>query len=146
MDFGEYGVPVDPGAREDFAAAPHSWPPFADSHASLIALQNRVEVGALSDIDDAWLRSSCGRLDFTFDVVVTAERVGAYKPDMPHFETALADLAAMGIPRRRVLHVGQSLRADIVPANQLGLATPGSTGRTSCWGCMANMPTRRNRT
>ena len=119
----EYGVPVDRGAREGFAAAPHGWPPFADSHAGLIALQKRVKVGALSNIDEASLRSSCRRLDFTFDVVVTAERVGAYKPDMPHFETALADLAAMGIPRRRVLHVGQSLRADIVPANRLGLAS-----------------------
>jgi 2-haloacid dehalogenase len=54
---------------------------------------------------------------------VTAERVGAYKPDRPHFETALADLAAMNIPPERVLHVGQSLRADIVPANNLGLAS-----------------------
>ena len=119
----EHGVPIDRAAREGFAAAPHSWPPFADSHAGLIALQKRVKVGALSNIDEASLRSSCRRLDFTFDVVVTAERVGAYKPDMPHFETALADLAAMGIPRRRVLHVGQSLRADIVPANQLGLTS-----------------------
>jgi 2-haloacid dehalogenase len=54
--------------------------------------------------------------------VVTAERVGAYKPDETHFRTAIADLAAIGIPRERILHVGQSLRADIVPANKLGLA------------------------
>jgi 2-haloacid dehalogenase len=27
----------------------------------------------------------------------------------------------MGVPRSRVLHVGQSLRADITPANKLGL-------------------------
>jgi 2-haloacid dehalogenase len=54
-------------------------------------------------------------------VVVTAERVGAYKPDRPHFQTAIADLAAMGIARERILHVGQSLRADITPANQLGV-------------------------
>ena len=56
-----------------------------------------------------------------FDIVVTAERVGAYKPSPEHFETALADLDAMGIARSRVLHVGQSLRADITPANKLGL-------------------------
>ena len=82
-----------------------------------------MKVGALSNIDDASLRASCRRLDFAFDIVVTAERVGAYKPDRPHFETALADLAAMGIAPERILHVGQSLRADIVPANALGLTS-----------------------
>jgi 2-haloacid dehalogenase len=40
---------------------------------------------------------------------------------MPHFQTGIADLAALGIPRERILHVGQSLRADITPANRLGL-------------------------
>lgn len=117
----ERGVAPDPATREAFAASPGTWPPFADSSAGLKALQRRVKVGALSNIDEASLRASCARLDFTFDVVVTAERVGAYKPDMPHFRTGLADLAAMGIPRDRVLHVGQSLRADVAPANKLGL-------------------------
>ena len=58
---------------------------------------------------------------FKFDFVVTAERVGAYKPDTPHFTTAIAELGAMGIEPRRILHVGQSLRADITPANKHGL-------------------------
>src|SRR6266496_4897681 len=70
---------------------------------------------------DLSLDSSCRKLDFRFDLVVTAERVGAYKPDFTHFHTAIADLAATGIARARILHVGQSLRADITPANRLGL-------------------------
>ena len=107
--------------REAFAAGPHDWPAYLDSHAGLTTLQRRAKVGALSNIDEASLRSSCKRLEFTFDIVVTAERVGAYKPDWPHFETALADIAAAGIARDRVLHVGQSLRADVTPANKLGL-------------------------
>jgi 2-haloacid dehalogenase len=118
----DHGVAVDPGEREAFAAAPRDWPPYPDSHAGLVALQRRVKVGALSNIDDATLAASCRRLDFSFDLVVTAERVGAYKPDRPHFDTAIAELAAIGIKRERILHVGQSLRADIAPANQLGLA------------------------
>jgi putative hydrolase of the HAD superfamily len=55
-------------------------------------------------------------------LTVTAERVGAYKPDWPHFHTVIAELGALGIRRERILHVGQSLRADITPANRLGLA------------------------
>ena len=40
-----------------------------------------------------------------------------------HFVLGLTDLAAMGIPPGRVLHVGQSLRADVRPGNLLGLDT-----------------------
>lgn len=118
---GEFGIAIDPETREAFAAAPGQWPAWADSHAGLAALQARVKIGALSNIDNASLARSCARLDITFDVVVTAERVGAYKPDLPHFHTAIDDLARMGIARDRILHVAQSLRADIAPANKLGL-------------------------
>jgi 2-haloacid dehalogenase len=68
------------------------------------------------------LEASCRRLGIRFDLVVTAERVGAYKPDTPHFHATIERLAAMSIARQRILHVGQSLRADIAPANRLGLA------------------------
>lgn len=117
----EFGIAVDGREREAFAASPHEWPAYPDSHAGLKALQARARIGALSNIDNASLESSCRKLDFRFDLLVTAERVGAYKPDWPHFHTAIADLAAMGIGRERILHVGQSLRADITPANRLGL-------------------------
>lgn len=117
----EFGVAVHLQDRELFAATPHQWPAYPDSHAGLVALQARTKVGALSNIDNASLDSSCRNLDFRFDVVVTAERVAAYKPDWPHFQTGIADLEALGISRTRILHVGQSLRADITPANRLGL-------------------------
>ncbi len=117
----DFGVAVDKREREAFAATPHQWPAYADSHSGLTALQARAKIGALSNIDNASLEGSCRKLDFHFDLVVTAERVGAYKPDWPHFHTGIADLATLGIPRERILHVGQSLRADIAPANKLGL-------------------------
>jgi 2-haloacid dehalogenase len=116
-----FAVAADAGEREAFAATPHQWPAYPDSHAGLKALQAHARVGALSNIDNASLESSCSKLDFRFDLIVTAERVGAYKPDLPHFQTGIADLAALGIPRERILHVGQSLRADVTPANRLGL-------------------------
>jgi 2-haloacid dehalogenase len=118
---GEFGVEPDPATRETFAESPKTWPAYADSHAGLLALQTRAKIGALSNIDGASLRVSSGKLGLTFDLVVTAERVGAYKPDWPHFRVALDELQAMGIPPERVLHVGQSLRADVAPANNLGL-------------------------
>ena len=127
-----YGTAVDADDRDRFARTPHEWPTFFDAHRGLEALQAKVKIAALSNIDEASLASSCRKLGVRFDVVVTAERVGAYKPDRRHFETGLADLAALGIPTARILHVGQSLRADITPANTLGL--------TSAW---INRPDRR---
>jgi 2-haloacid dehalogenase len=117
----DFGVPVDLDRREVFARTPHDWPAYADTPAGLKALQALVKIGALSNIDNASLQSSCDRMEIRFDIVVTAERVGAYKPSFEHFETGLSDLKALGISHDRVLHVGQSLRADITPANQLGL-------------------------
>jgi len=118
----EFKVDVDPDLRRQFSASPHTWPAYADSHAGLKRLQQSAKIGAFSNIDQASLNTSCRQLDFQFDLVVTAQRVGAYKPDWPHFDTGLGDLGRMGIPRERVLHVGQSLRADITPANKLGIA------------------------
>lgn len=117
----QFSVPVNEGRRRQFAASPHTWPAFADSHDGLVRLQQAARIGALSNIDAPSLDTSCRFLDFRFDIVVTAQRVGAYKPDWPHFDTGIGELFRMGIPRERILHVGQSLRADITPANKLGL-------------------------
>ncbi|MBX9462742.1 MAG: HAD-IA family hydrolase [Aquamicrobium sp.] len=117
----EYGVPVDAAQREAFSRTPHDWPAYSDAAAGLKVLQARAKIGALSNIDNASLSSSCAKMQIEFDLVVTAERVGAYKPGLEHFNTAIAELGALGIPRDRILHVGQSLRADITPANKLGL-------------------------
>ncbi|OYR26001.1 HAD-IA family hydrolase [Brucella lupini] len=118
---GEFGVAVDAARREAFSKTPHQWPAYSDTSAGLKALQARARIGALSNIDNASLASSCKNMDIEFDIVVTAERVGAYKPSWEHFNAAIAELEGMGIPRERILHVGQSLRADITPANKLGL-------------------------
>jgi len=118
---GDFGVSIDPELREAFSTTPHQWPAYSDVPAGLKQLQALAKIGALSNIDNASLASSCSKMAVKFDIVVTAERVGAYKPSPEHFDTALADLDAMGIARTRVLHVGQSLRADITPANKLGL-------------------------
>ena len=117
----EFKVPVDADLKTEFSRTPHTWLPYPDTVKGLRALQARAKIGALSNIDEASLASSCKHMDFRFDIIVTAERVGAYKPDSPHFTTAIAELAAIGIERRRILHVGQSLRADITPANTHGL-------------------------
>lgn len=117
----DYGVAVDPDDRQAFAATRLLWPAYTDAHEGLVQLQARAKIGAISNNDNASLAASASKLGITFDVVVTAERAGAYKPSPEPFEAALSDLNALGIPPARVLHVGQSLRADVTPANKLGL-------------------------
>ena len=52
---------------------------------------------------------------------MTAQDVGSYKPNLAHFNVGLERLAAMGVPKAKVLHVAQSLFHDHVPAKQVGL-------------------------
>ena len=74
-----------------------------------------------SNIDEHSLAHSIAKLGITLDIIVTAERVRAYKPALPHFVTAISELGAMGVGHASLLHVGQSLRADIRPCNKLGV-------------------------
>lgn len=118
----DLGVPVGPEALEQFGGIAATHRPFPDSVAALDALRAMgLRLAALSNIDEASFATVTAAAGLNFDVVVTAERVGAYKPDPAHFWAALSDLHALGIPPERVLHVAQSRRADIVVANAIGL-------------------------
>lgn len=108
--------------RDEFGGIAATHQPFPDSVQTLNALKARgLVLGALSNVDEVSFEKILGRLGVAFDFTVTAQRVGAYKPDKAHFMAALSDLRALGIEKDRVLHVAQSMRADIAPANELGI-------------------------
>ena len=83
-------------------------------------LGHRYRLGVITNCDDDLFAASAARLATTFDWVVTAQQVGAYKPSEANFTRALA---VIGVPRERILHVAQSLFHDHVPARRLGLAS-----------------------
>ncbi|MGI9383275.1 MAG: HAD-IA family hydrolase [Methyloligellaceae bacterium] len=116
----ERDLDIEPDEQLAFGQSAGDWPPFPDSVRALAQLRKRFVLGALTNMDDASFARSHALLDDCFDVVVTAERAGAYKPSLRHFVLGLTDLAARKIPPQRVLHVAQSLRADVRPANLLG--------------------------
>lgn len=97
-----------------------SWPPFSDTVESLRALKERFRLAIISNIDDDLFAETRKLLGVDFDAVITAEQAGSYKPSLRNFELALDRLA---IPRDRLLHVGQSIYHDVIPAQSLGLAT-----------------------
>lgn len=118
----EFDVEVPSTALNQFSGIAATHQLFPDSAQALSDLRTMgLTLAALSNIDDASFAKVTADANISFDVVVTAQRVGAYKPDPSHFWAALADLKALGIPMHRVLHVAQSKRADIVVANDIGL-------------------------
>ena len=118
----EFDLATPPDILEQFASIAATYQPFPDSKDALAEFRSMgLKLAALSNIDEASFAKVTASAGIHFDVVVTAQRVGAYKPDHAHFWAALSDLQALDIPMDRVLHVAQSRRADIVVANAIGL-------------------------
>lgn len=112
---------IDPIEQDAFAVSVSTWEPFPDAPAAISYLTRFYTLGTLSNIDECSLSHSIGKLGITLDLIVTAERVGSYKPALAHFVTAISELGAMGVGHASLLHIGQSLRADIRPCNKLGV-------------------------
>ncbi len=97
-----------------------TWPPFPDTVEALGRLKSRYKLVILSNIDDGMFAESQKLLAVPFDIVITAQQVGSYKPNRRNFTFALE---RMGVVTERVLHVAQSLYHDHVPAKALGFST-----------------------
>ena len=97
-----------------------SWKPWPDTVDALRQLKTRFRLGILSNVDDDLFAKTRPQLGVEFDDVITAQQAGAYKPSLKMFELALSRINA---PAHRVLHVGQSIYHDVIPAQALGLAT-----------------------
>ena len=110
---------------DELASLPNSlagWKPWPDTVEALHRLKARFRLAIVSNTDDALFAATRPQLEAAFDEVITAQQAQAYKPSLKMFELALTRINA---PARRVLHVGQSIYHDVVPAQALGLALYG---------------------
>ena len=105
-------------ALTGFADSVGDWPVFADTVASLKRLAERFDLVIVSNVDNDLFARTAERLEVPFRHVVTAQDVGAYKPDPRMF-----DVAREALGDARILHVAQSLYHDIEPASAQGLDT-----------------------
>jgi FMN phosphatase YigB (HAD superfamily) len=102
----------------------HAWPIFSDTIRGLRRMASLLPIGVISNVDDDLLAHTLRRLEVPFSLVVTAEQVGAYKPDLRLFDRAAEGLGRTESGSRHGwLHAGQSAFHDLVPARQFGLAT-----------------------
>ena len=107
-----------PAARASFLpdSLPY-WRPFPDTNPGLRRLiAAGYRLGILSNVDDDLLVWTRRQLAAPFDIVVTAEQVGSYKPAPGHFQEARARIGD-----RRWLHAAQSYFHDVIPARALGI-------------------------
>ena len=117
----EVGFGIPEGESGVLAHSVADWPPFAEVPRSLEELRRRGwNLAILSNIDRAMIVESEKRLGVPIDVIVTAEDVGAYKPDHAHFERFFEVTTA---DKAHHVHVAASLFHDVAPANELGLKT-----------------------
>ena len=121
------GIGFGKAARQEecdaLANSVGEWPAFADTADSLRALKGWHKLMVVSNVDKASFSRTAPKLGVSLDGLVTAEEVGAYKPDRRMFERALSVAGDWGIQPKEVLHVAQSLYHDIAPAKALGLRT-----------------------
>jgi len=96
------------------------WMPFPDTNAALGKLKTRFRLAIISNTDDALFAETAKHFDVHFDEVITAEQAKAYKPSLEPFRLALQRL---GLADHQVLHAGQSIHHDVLPAKSLGLST-----------------------
>ena len=116
----ELGFTPTPEEIRSLADSLPAWTPWPDTVAALTQLKTRYRLAILSNVDDDLFAGTRPQLGVDFDEVITAQQARAYKPSLKMFELALSRINA---PAHRVLHVGQSIYHDVIPAQTLGLAT-----------------------
>jgi 2-haloalkanoic acid dehalogenase type II len=116
-----FGVTATDDERAAFGASVPDWPAFPDSADALARLKQRFKLIILSNIDRQSFAASNRRLGVEFDLVLTAQDIGSYKPDPRNFDALLAGIGTIGIARDELLHVAQSLFHDHAPAKRIGL-------------------------
>jgi len=96
------------------------WKPWPDTVSALRELRRRFRLAIVSNVDDDLFAATRPQLEVEFDQVITAQQARAYKPSLKIFELALS---RAGVLPDHILHVGQSLYHDVLPAQSLGVAT-----------------------
>jgi 2-haloacid dehalogenase len=113
----DVGCPGDPAALCAPQFAYWRSPPLRPGTREFLS-RVTVPVCLVSDVDRADLQAATAHHGLVFAAVVTSENVGAYKPDRAMFTRALA---VLGLGAEHVLHVGDSLDADVRGAHAAGI-------------------------
>jgi 2-haloacid dehalogenase len=113
-------VDLPSALAECLTARYHELEPWPEVHEVIGALgREGVRLGVVTNCSEALAMTAVACTGIDFDVVVTAERAGYYKPDSRPYEKALAEL---GTTASRCLFVAGSAY-DLFGASKIGLPT-----------------------
>ncbi|KAJ5953828.1 hypothetical protein N7501_008107 [Penicillium viridicatum] len=123
-----------------FGESVGSWPAFPDTVDALKRLSKHFKLVVLSNVDRvSFAKTNAGSLEgFPFDLIITAQDVGSYKPDLQNFKYMLSAVKSkFNIEPSQVLQTAQSQFHDHHPASKIGIKSawivrPGAT--------MGNLP------
>ena len=121
----EWGVKATGTDAEATANSIPNWKAFPDTVAAMQKLSKKYKLIVLSNISRAsFAKTTSGPLkDVEFDAIYTAEDIGSYKPAKQNFEYLINGVQReFGIDKDKLLHVGHGVRADQVPAEEMGIA------------------------
>ena len=96
------------------------WQPWPDTVVALKRLAKTFQLSIISNIDDDMFASTRERLPVEFESVTTARQARCYKPGRAIFQMALRRAS---VAPDQIVHVGQSIYHDVLPAQSFGLAT-----------------------
>ncbi len=117
---------AEDGMRE-FRSHRNCVEPYAESEATLSLLAESFTLGAITNGNAQLQYIEIGRY---FDFIVTAEEVGACKPDPRVFEYAV-QLA--GVPASKVVHVGDCANSDVLGALGAGCKSIWLNAQRKVW-------------
>lgn len=117
---GRLGFTATDDETEGFIRAIATAKPFEDTNQSLAKLAENFQLAIISNTDTELIELTLESLASEFQHVLTAQELGAYKPNLDMLTRAFQSI---GDGQQRVLHVAESSFHDIAPASALGIDT-----------------------
>jgi 2-haloalkanoic acid dehalogenase type II len=112
------GIPLSEGDARAVADGMAGWEPFPDTRGALEQIGKLHPIGILSNAEESVIAETIRRIGIRFDLVVTAEKVEAYKPAPDHWYAAMHELEA---DEHEILHLAASPFHDLETATLLGI-------------------------
>jgi 2-haloalkanoic acid dehalogenase type II len=115
-----------PSSQESdaFGASVGKWPAFPDSVAALRRLAQHYKLVILSNVDrESFAATNAGPLrGIPFDMIITAQDVGSYKPHLANFEYMVREVKdKFGVDKQHIIQTAQSQFHDHHPARKMGI-------------------------
>ena len=103
--------PLEPSRSGFLPDSVQRWPPFKETNTQLTKVTKKYKTGLISNIDDKLLGQTRRHIPHDFDLVVTAQQVRSYKPDMAHFTECARRMGT----KKGWVHVSSSYYHDVDP-------------------------------